>query len=436
MALGAGSAAINFAAPAYCPSMDQRAFARRSGFCDSGAFEAQPVTITAVSGTPQQTVTSHPFANPLVTSVVDGYNNHLGGIQTTFTTPSSGASASLSSYTVTTDINGSGTVTASANNVIGSYVITASVSGVTIPATFSLVNTNPGVSSILRTGSNPTNAASVSFAVTFNTGVTGLDVTDFIVSLSGISGVSVQSVSGSGNNYSVLVNTGSGDGTLRLDVVDDDTIVDNFGTPLGGPGLGNGNYTNGEEYTIDKTSPDTNLTGTPSEPTNLTEASFTFSSPDGSATFECKLDSGSYEACSSPKEYTALSDGEHTFYARAKDAAGNVDPTPASYTWTIDTAAPDTSITAHPDDPSNSADASFSFSSTEVGSTFECKLDSGSYEACSSPKEYTALSDGEHTFYVKAIGPAGNPDPTLASYTWTIDTTPSKLTIYLPIIFK
>ena len=189
-------------------------------------------------------------------------------------------------------------------------------------------------------------------------------------------------------------------------------------------------------WTIDTAAPDTSITAHPDDPSNSADASFSFSSTEVGSTFECKLDSGSYEACSSPKEYTALSDGEHTFYVKAIDPAGNPDPTPASFTWTIDTAAPDTSITAHPDDPSNSADASFSFSSTEVGSTFECKLDSGSYEACSSPKEYTALSDGEHTFYVRAIDPAGNPDPTPASFTWTIDTTPSKLTIYLPIIFK
>ena len=65
--------------------------------------------------------------------------------------------------------------------------------------------------------------------------------------------------------------------------------------------------------------------------------------------------------------------------------------------------------------------ASFSFTSTETGSTFECQIDSGGYSACTSPKSYTSLTAGSHTFYVKATDSAGNTDSTPASYTWTID---------------
>ena len=49
-------------------------------------------------------------------------------------------------------------------------------------------------------------------------------------------------MSGSGTTYTVTVNTGSGDGTIRLDLLDDDTIQDIVGNPLDGPGLGNGNH--------------------------------------------------------------------------------------------------------------------------------------------------------------------------------------------------
>jgi hypothetical protein len=85
-----------------------------------------------------------------------------------------------------------------------------------------------------------------------------------------------------------------------------------------------------------------------------------------------------------------------------------------------DLTPPDTSITAHPEDPSRSTDASFSFTSTEPGSTFECQLDSGGFGACTSPETYTDLNYGEHTFEVYAVDGAGNPDPTPASYNWTI----------------
>ena len=72
-----------------------------------------------------------------------------------------------------------------------------------------------------------------------------------------------------------------------------------------------------------------------------TKTTFDFSSNDDEATFECKLDDGAFEACTSPKEYPGQSEGSsHTFEVRAVDPAGNTDPTPARRTWTVDTTAP------------------------------------------------------------------------------------------------
>ena len=60
-------------------------------------------------------------------------------------------------------------------------------------------------------------------------------------------------MSGSGSSYTVVVNTGTGIGTLRLDVIDDDTIQDaTTGKPLGGTGTGNGNFFSGQVYTMQK----------------------------------------------------------------------------------------------------------------------------------------------------------------------------------------
>ena len=83
--------------------------------------------------------------------------------------------------------------------------------------------------------------------------------------------------------------------------------------------------------------------------------------PNVVASFECKLDMAMFATCTSPVSLTMLADGSHTFMVRAKDANGNVDPTPASFTWVVDTTAPDTSITMMPTDPTTSTNASFSF---------------------------------------------------------------------------
>lgn len=116
----------------------------------------------------------------------------------------------------------------------------------------------PTVLSIARAGANPTNAANVSFIVSFSESVTGVDVAppynDFgLVASPGLTGASITSVRPvSGTTYAVHVDTGSGDGTLRLDVIDDDSILDARGQPLGGAGTGNGSFVTGELYTINR----------------------------------------------------------------------------------------------------------------------------------------------------------------------------------------
>ncbi|MEW6775200.1 MAG: hypothetical protein AB1405_02830 [Bdellovibrionota bacterium] len=188
-------------------------------------------------------------------------------------------------------------------------------------------------------------------------------------------------------------------------------------------GVGNADPTPASyTWTVDTGAPDTAIDANPSDPSNDPTGDFTFSSPDGTATFECKVDSGSFAACTSPFATASLSDGTHTFQVRAKDSAGNTDPTPASYTWDIDTTPPDTSLDSNPADPSNDPTGDFTFSS-EVGASFECQVDSGGFSLCSSPFATPSLSDGPHTFQVRAIDEAGNADPTAASYTWEVDLT-------------
>ena len=82
---------------------------------------------------------------------------------------------------------------------------------------------------------------------------------------------------------------------------------------------------------------------------------------------------------------------------------------------------PDTQIDSAPPNVTSSTIATFAFSSTDVGATFECQLDGGGFSICTSPETYSDLNAGTHTFAVRAIDSLGNYDPTPATYTWTID---------------
>ncbi|MEO8379001.1 MAG: DUF5689 domain-containing protein [Acidobacteriota bacterium] len=121
---------------------------------------------------------------------------------------------------------------------------------------YTVDKSTPTVVSVTRAAADPTNALSLPFTVTFNGDVTGVDATDFAVTVTGtITGQTVSTVTGTGATRTVTVTFTSGDGTVRLDVVDDDTILNNTSTPLGGPGAGNGNHTGDEVYTVDRTEP-------------------------------------------------------------------------------------------------------------------------------------------------------------------------------------
>jgi len=90
-------------------------------------------------------------------------------------------------------------------------------------------------------------------------------------------------------------------------------------------------------WSIDLTPPDTSIDSHPSATTVNTSSTFTFSSLEGSVSFECKIDTGDFEPCVSPYTTADLLPIAHVFYVRGQDAAGNLDLSPASYNWTINT---------------------------------------------------------------------------------------------------
>ena len=178
-------------------------------------------------------------------------------------------------------------------------------------------------------------------------------------------------------------------------------------------------------WTVDNVAPQTTLgPGAPAAFSPSTSASFTFSSSETGGTFECSLDNAAFAVCTSPRVHNGLSNGAHQFRVRARDQAGNVDQTPATHSWTVDTAVPQTTINSGPTGTVTNTGASFGFSSNESGASFQCRLDSEAFAACTTPKVYSGLANGSHTFQVRAIDQAGNTDSTPASRTWTVQGAP------------
>jgi large repetitive protein len=174
------------------------------------------------------------------------------------------------------------------------------------------------------------------------------------------------------------------------------------------------------EWIVDTVAPLTNLIASP---IGANSYSFALSSSEENSSFVCSFDGAAPAACVSPVVVGPLSPGEHTFSAWATDAAGNADPVGATFSFLTVEPISTTLISAVPAGPfSNQTSATFTFSANQDDATFLCSLDGAVAQSCSSPKTYTGLADGPHTFTVRAVDIFGNVDPAGASHSWTVDT--------------
>jgi hypothetical protein len=178
-------------------------------------------------------------------------------------------------------------------------------------------------------------------------------------------------------------------------------------------------------WVIDRTPPPApTITSKPASLTDEAYARFAFADSEPGATFLCRLDARALSSCDSPQWYFDLSDGSHTFQVQARDAAGNTSGS-TSYTWKIDTRPPPTpTLTGYPSQTTTSTSATFTFTDGEAGVHYECSLDDD-WSACSSPKSYSGLETGRHTFAVRAVDAAGNRS-NWATYSWTVTRSTSR----------
>lgn len=176
-------------------------------------------------------------------------------------------------------------------------------------------------------------------------------------------------------------------------------------------------------------SSDTTITAQPLNPTNTTSATFNFTSTDAGSAFQCQLDNGGYTICTSPMIYTGLADGSHTFYVKATDVSGNTDPTPASYTWTIDATPPVT--TASPRGGTFTSAQTVTLSAGELATIFYTS--DGTTPTIVSSSIYSVPINISATTTLKffAMDSLGNSE-TVKTETYTITCTPtSKTTTFI-----
>ncbi|MFO0864209.1 MAG: Ig-like domain-containing protein [Gemmataceae bacterium] len=329
-------------------------------------------------------------------------------------------------------------------------------------------STAPTVLSIVRANSDPTNAGTVNFTVTFSENVTGVDATDFTLFTTGTFGTAptIGAVTGPGRVWNVAVNTGTGDGTIRLDLADDNSIKDILNLPiggehpLGGPVAGDGNFSTGQFYTIDKTPPATpnapdlqagsdSGTSSTDDITNDNTPTFDITGAEPNQTVELRdASNGNAVVATGTADGTGaatltastLSDGVHNLFVRTYDLAGNfADSTALAVTIDTTLATPNAPIfkpaatggTSSTDNNTNDNTPTFDITGAEPNQTVELRdASNGNAVVATGTADGTGaatltastLSDGVHNLFVRTYDLAGNfADSTALAV--TIDTT-------------
>jgi large repetitive protein len=186
---------------------------------------------------------------------------------------------------------------------------------------------------------------------------------------------------------------------------------------------------------IDKSAPTSSATAKDSSGNSYSSGTLTnkdvtvsLSAADGSSGSGIKeinysINGGATKTYDPTKKILVSSEGESTISYYATDYAGNQESPAKTFTVNLDRSPPppDTTISTGPAEDStvDTNSATFDFTSDQDGSTFECKLDTGSFGSCTSPKTYNNLSNRQHTFQVRATN-SGVTDSSPATRKWTV----------------
>src|SRR5690554_4666269 len=303
------------------------------------------------------------------------------------------------------------------------------------------------VQSITRADASPTNASDVRFTVTFDAPVTGVTASYFTLTTSGLTGALISSVSGLATTWTVTAATGTGDGTLRLDMI--------YAAGVSGPGgvpVVNVPFTTGETYTIDKTVPTVTLSSAAPDPTNTAPipVAVTFSEAvTGFEAIDLVVSDGTVSdvtgsGTSFTFDLTPIADGlvrVDILAGVAQDTAGNGNTAAATQlTRTYDSTAPTVALSSTAPDPTNTAPIQVTVTFSEAVTGFEASdltISNGTVtnftgSGASYGFDVTPVVDGLVTVSVPAgvaQDAAGNTNTAATQLTRTYDSTAPTVTV-------
>ncbi|NVN89239.1 MAG: hypothetical protein HXX11_01435 [Desulfuromonadales bacterium] len=184
-------------------------------------------------------------------------------------------------------------------------------------------------------------------------------------------------------------------------------------------------------WTVETTLPTTTILRAPASLSASPSGMFIFRSSKPGTTFLCQLDGGSFAPCASPYTYSALVNGTHSLAVRGIDLIGNSEPSPAGYSWMIDTLSTIAVLSNTPPALTNSTTATIQVSGPGIVA-YRYSLDAGAYTADvdpSLPISLKSLSNGAHALSVVGKNADGIYQTSPTSIVWTVDTVAPTTTI-------
>ncbi|MDX5437778.1 MAG: Ig-like domain-containing protein, partial [Pontibacter sp.] len=187
----------------------------------------------------------------------------------------------------------------------------------------------------------------------------------------------------------------------------------------------------------DTQAPETTIASKPAAISNKNTAAFSFTSNESKVQFQVSMDGAAFVTAATPYTHSSLADGEHTLQVRAIDQAGNIDPTPATYTWTIDTKAPAPPVVSAPAEGATLNSNKPTISGTaEAGSAVAVFIGANQVGTATAGADgkwsfvpSTELAEGKQELTAKATDAAGNSSSASGVRTFTVDTQSPETTI-------